>query len=220
MELTEKFLPTRQSLLSRLRDWGDSTSWQEFYDTYNKLILRTAEDAGLNRSEAEEVVQETMIIVSKAIPKFRYDAARGSFKCWLRTATTWRIRDHLRQRYRSKTESLDARFAEDEVPDALEPADDPIARNWDAAWEQNLAAAAMERVKKKVPPQQFQIFDLAVIKEWPAARIAKTFRISIGYVYITKHRVSARLRGELNKLRRNPCNLTDVPRPSDALPWA
>jgi hypothetical protein len=29
-------IPTRHSLLNRLKDWGDQTSWQEFFDTYWK----------------------------------------------------------------------------------------------------------------------------------------------------------------------------------------
>jgi len=30
---TDEFIPTRQSLLSRLRDWNDQGSWREFFDT-------------------------------------------------------------------------------------------------------------------------------------------------------------------------------------------
>lgn len=37
---TEAFLPTRQSLLSRLRDWQDAAGWREFFDTYWRLIYK------------------------------------------------------------------------------------------------------------------------------------------------------------------------------------
>ena len=30
---SDEFLPTRLSLLGRLKDWGDQQSWQEFFDT-------------------------------------------------------------------------------------------------------------------------------------------------------------------------------------------
>ena len=39
---TDSFLPTRQSLLSRLRDWQDQEGWREFFDTYWWLIYRVA----------------------------------------------------------------------------------------------------------------------------------------------------------------------------------
>lgn len=34
----DDFLPTRESLLSRLRSWRNEESWQEFFDTYGRLI--------------------------------------------------------------------------------------------------------------------------------------------------------------------------------------
>lgn len=40
---------TRQTLLSRLRDWQDQEGWQEFFDTYWRLIYNVARKAGLDR---------------------------------------------------------------------------------------------------------------------------------------------------------------------------
>src|SRR5687767_3382272 len=95
----EEFLPTRLTLLSRLKDLGDSASWQTFFDTYWRLIFSVARKAGLSEAEAHDVVQETIIAVSKQMPGFRYDRARGSFKSWLLTITHRRIHDHLRKRH-------------------------------------------------------------------------------------------------------------------------
>ena len=50
---------TRRSLISRLRNLDDRESWQDFFDTYWKLIFSVARKAGLSEQEAEEVVQET-----------------------------------------------------------------------------------------------------------------------------------------------------------------
>ena len=78
------FIPTRESLLSRLKDWNDQKSWNEFFDTYWGLIYRTAINSGLTDAEAQDVVQETLIAVSQSMPTFQYDRAKGSFKAWLR----------------------------------------------------------------------------------------------------------------------------------------
>jgi len=45
----------------------DHDGWQEFFDTYWRLIYDVALKAGLNEAEAEEVVQETLTSVAKAI---------------------------------------------------------------------------------------------------------------------------------------------------------
>ena len=80
---SDEFLPTRVSLLGRLKDWGDQRSWQDFYDTYHRLIHSVALKAGLTPTEAQDVVQETVLSVTKKIGDFRADPARGSFKGWL-----------------------------------------------------------------------------------------------------------------------------------------
>jgi RNA polymerase sigma-70 factor (ECF subfamily) len=69
-------IPTRQSLLARLKDWGDQESWREFFDTYWRLIHATARRAGLTEIEAQEVVQEVMIAVAKKMPDSPMSQAR------------------------------------------------------------------------------------------------------------------------------------------------
>lgn len=99
-ESQEEFLPTHASLLARIKDLSEDDSWLEFFETYWKLIYNTALRQGLTSTEAQEVVQETMIYLSKTMPGFSYDPSRGSFKSWLRNATQWRINDQLRKRPR------------------------------------------------------------------------------------------------------------------------
>ena len=89
----------RQSFfLSRLRSWRDEESWQEFFDTYGRLIYRMAMKAGLSDAEAQDVVQETIILVARKMPGFKYDPAIGSFKSWLRLLTRRRIEKQLKKR--------------------------------------------------------------------------------------------------------------------------
>src|SRR6185295_98215 len=88
---TESLLPTRQSLLSRLRDCEDQEGWREFFDTYWRLIYKVAREAGLDESRAQDVVQTTFIYLARRMPLFRYDRARGSFKAWLLRVTRSRI---------------------------------------------------------------------------------------------------------------------------------
>src|SRR5882757_10289430 len=94
----DELIPTRASLLHRLKDWQDRSSWQEFFDTYWKLIYGVARKAGMTVDEAQDVVQETMVSVARHMPTFKYDPALGSFKGWLLKMTRWRILDQLRKR--------------------------------------------------------------------------------------------------------------------------
>src|SRR5687767_9934576 len=148
-------LPTRQSLLSRIRNW-ENEGWQEFFETYWKLIYNTARRYELSDTEAQEVVQETMIGVSNSIPNFEYDPERCSFKTWLMNLILWRITDQLRNRVSHV--QLDSVALS--VPDEKE-----FSENWEADWERNLASVAVERVKNQVTPQTFQIFAFCVLQK-------------------------------------------------------
>src|SRR6266853_6318316 len=94
----DELIPTRATLLERLKNWQDQSSWQDFFDTYWKLIYGVARKAGLIEAEAQDVVQETMMAVDRHMPNFKYDPAIGSFKAWLLNMTRWRIVDQLRKR--------------------------------------------------------------------------------------------------------------------------
>src|SRR5262252_5702361 len=195
---------TRRSLVDRLVNWDDQKRWQEFFDTYWKLIYSTARKSGLTDAEAQEVVQETVITVAKSIDKLKYDPAIGSFKGWLLQITRWRVADQFRKRESGNAKrpgSPDNRSTAtiERLPDSRVIDLDAI---WEAEWKQNLFEAAIARVKKKVEPKQFQIFDCYVRKEWPAQKVAARLGINIGQVYLARHRVSALLKKEIKALEK------------------
>ncbi len=197
-------IATRRSLVERLADWGDQRRWQEFFDTYWKLIHSAALKSGLTDAEAQEVVQETVITVAKNIDKLKYDPAIGSFKGWLLQITRWRIADQFRKREpgnakrpRSTDDRLTATI--ERVPDSQIVDLDEV---WESSWKENLFEAAVARVKKKIEPKQFQIFDCYVRKEWPAQKVAERLGVNVGQVYLARHRVGALLKKEIRALEK------------------
>ena len=193
---------TRTTLLQRLKNWQDQSSWQDFFDTYWKLIYSAALKAGLNKVEAQEVVQETMISVAKHMPTFKYDRAIGSFKAWLLNMTRWRITDQLRKRRRlAANDSFDDTDADTRMTGTMmDPVTECLDALWDAEWKKNLLDAAIDKVRRRLDPKNYQIFDFYVNKEWPPDEVAKTFGISIGKVYLAKHRVTEMITEEVQKM--------------------
>lgn len=202
-ELEKYAARTRRSLIMRLGDWKDQRSWDEFYRTYWRLIFSVATKAGLRDDEAWDVVQETIITIAKQSVKGQYDPSRGSFKMWLWHITRWRINDQFRQR-RKDTAALIAPPEGNErelLTDIPDPAGDDFSKLWEKEWQENIMKAAIERVKMKVSPQQFQIFDYNVLRGMPAGDVRKKLGVSIAQVYLAKHRVSAVLRKEVAYIR-------------------
>ena len=199
----EEFLPTRRTLLKRLKDLDDSDSWRDFFDTYAGLIFGYALRYGLTQDEAEDVVQETVIEVSRKMPTFEYDP-KGSFKAWLLNTTRWRIQDQLRRRRGRAVIGPDPSDGKtqtaliDRIPD---PSGDYLEQMWEEEWHKNLMTTAIDRVKARVNPRQYQVFDLYVVKEWPAEKVAETLRVSKGQVYLAKLKISRMLRKEVTALK-------------------
>lgn len=199
----DKLIPTRATLIHRLKNWQDQASWQDFFDTYWKLIYSVAIRGGLNETEAQDVVQETMVSVAKHMPAFKYDPAIGSFKTWLLNMTRWRIIDQQRKRgarAASPSDATDTATATIVTEKVIDPTSHDLERLWDTEWEKNLLEAALVKVRRRVDPQKFQIFDLYVNKEWSPDRVAKAFGITVGQVYLAKHRVTDVLKEEVTRL--------------------
>jgi RNA polymerase sigma-70 factor (ECF subfamily) len=208
-------LQTRSSLLQRLKTGDDPQSWQEFYDTYGGLIRFFAAKAGLTADEAEEVVQETAIGVARGLPEFTYDPKVCRFKTWLLNLTRWRIKDQLRKRVSQEKltgappsggerptppgDDTQHTATVDRIPDPSVP---EFGTEWDTAWEKNLLAQALARVRSRIDERQFQIFDLLVMKNWTPEDVARTLGISVARVYVTKHRVSSAVTKETRLLEK------------------
>jgi RNA polymerase sigma-70 factor (ECF subfamily) len=60
--------------------------------------------------------------------------------------------------------------------------------------------AAVQRVKRSVPIEHYQMFDLFVLKSWPAKDVAKALGVTIAHVYVAKHRISKLIRKEVAAL--------------------
>jgi RNA polymerase sigma-70 factor (ECF subfamily) len=202
-EKRNEFLPTRESLLRRLKSWDDQESWADFFNTYWRLIYSAALKAGLNEVQAQDVVQDTIIVVAKKMKDFTYDRAIDSFKGWLLYLTRKRIaleyrRKQLARVTSSSSESTDWTLEANELPD---PAGFDLQSVWEQEWERNLWEAAITRVKKEVNAKQFQMFDLYTIKEKSAQEVARQLNVPVAQVYLAKHRISSLLKKELTRLR-------------------
>ena len=198
-------LPTRRSLLSRLKNWEDQESWADFFETYWRLIYGFAVKTGLSDAEAQDVVQETVVSVARRMRDFEYDPAVGSFKSWLLLITRRRIADYHRKRRREphggggEESDSDRPVAVEQIADRA-PAE--LEALWEAEWQRNLLEAAIRRVRSRVDPRQFQIFDCYVLKEWSPKEVTRALGVSVGQVYLAKHRVSALVKQEAERIEQ------------------
>ena len=197
----DDLLPTRWTLIERLKNWDDQESWRQFFDTYWHLIYRVAKKAGLTDVEAQDIVQETVIAMANKLPGFIYDPKVCSFKTWMLRLTRWRIIDTLRKRLPQSAPAADsngtATSALDRIPDESSLKLDAV---WDEEWEKSLLSAALQRVKPHLKPEHYQIFDLYALRQLPVSQVAELMGVSVARIYLVKHRVAALVKREIKDL--------------------
>ena len=185
------FIPTRWSLIKRLKNREDQDSWQEFFDMYWRLIHGTAMKAGLTHGEAQDVVQETVIAVCRNLSKLKTRSDAGSFKGWLLQMTRWRIVDQIRRRRPGRSLSDDE--ATTSGTGFMERLPDPgglgLEKIWEDEWRSNLLAAALERVQLQASAKHYQIFYLYVVRGVAVEQIVRVTGSTPNEVYLVKHRL-------------------------------
>jgi RNA polymerase sigma factor (sigma-70 family) len=195
-------LATRASLLGRLKNWQDTQSWEEFTQTYSRLIRAVALKAGLSESEARDVEQETLLCVAKTIHEFESNPERGTFKSWLLNLTRWRITDQFRSRNPASVSGPPSDATSTSSADRV-PGPDNLDQAWEVEWKRNIVETALARVSRKVKPKHLQIFDLYAMRHWPAGKVARELGITRVQVYLVNHRLTKLIKREVEYLGEN-----------------
>src|SRR6476646_7225471 len=74
---------TRASLLLRLPDAADARAWDDFVAVYAPLVYRLARRHGLQPADSDELVQDVLAAVAKAVETWLARDDRGPFRAWL-----------------------------------------------------------------------------------------------------------------------------------------
>jgi RNA polymerase sigma factor (sigma-70 family) len=142
---------------------------------------------GGNRQLAEELMQETMMMIWKKAEQF--DPARGSVSSWIFTiARNVRI-DTFRKTNRPEFDPNDPAFVPDDIPPA------------DAIVEAGDEADRLHDAMKKLPAEQVELLRLSFFEEASHSAIAERLNLPLGTVKSRIRLAFARLRDLLGEGR-------------------
>jgi RNA polymerase sigma-70 factor, ECF subfamily len=197
----DSFLPTRSSLLSRLKNASDAAGWQYFVDNYGRLVFQVCLRSGLTKQEAEDIVQDVVAAVSKQMPRFQYDRGKGSFKGWLARVTRNHIADFLEKKVREMNRRVELPESRTDAIVA-EQNGGSLDEVWESEWRQHLMERALRCVQQQLPARAVQIFQMSALDGWSTEKIAASLRISRPQVYLARHRAARLVKKEIERLRK------------------
>lgn len=186
------------TFLMRLRDRADKLSWNEFNERYGELLYRYARKRGASHDDAEDVVQEVAMNLFKALDGFEYDARKGRFRSYLRTAVV-----HAMGR-RAKKDAKQAKALDPQVFDFVTAEKDASAdARWEQEWRLHRLRWALRTVAGEFEPVTLQAFELHALRGMPVDTAAEQLGMSKASVYQAKSRVLRRVKEQLETLDPN-----------------
>jgi len=189
------FDSTRATLLLRLRDRTDKLSWEEFHDRYGDLLFRYARRRGASAVDAEDIVQDVEMSLLSALDGFEYDASKGRFRAYLRTAVV---------RAMGRKAKKDQRQGENMDPNAFDymaaVKDSDNDAKWELEWRMHRLRWALREIAPEFEGQTLEAFKVHVLAGKSVEETADQLQMSKASVYQAKSRVLKRVKARLDEV--------------------
>ena len=175
---------THITLLERLSGEGSASAWREFCDRYGPVIRGFARRWGAQPADCDEVVQDVLTALTKAMPGFQYDPAKGKFRSYLKTVTLRALGKKSRQKRGDV--SLDEGIHADPEGSASD-------EHWEEEWRQYHLRMAMRTIAVEFNGQDRVAFEDYALRGRDAGETAEALGLSVDQVYQAKSRILKRL---------------------------
>jgi RNA polymerase sigma-70 factor (ECF subfamily) len=191
---------TRPSLLIRVRDPADQAAWQEFVEIYRPVILRLAEQKGMQAADAEDVAQEVLTAVAKAIAQREHDPKRARFGTWLHRVAYNAIIDALTRRKPDRGSGNSALHA---VLDRRESHNGPGSDLLRLEYRREVFRWAARQVRKEFRQETWDAFWLTAIDGRSVAAVARELGKDPGAIYTARSRVIGRIQEQVTEYEQD-----------------
>lgn len=185
-----EFPETSHSLIARVKDLGDGVAWAEFLGIYQPVVFRMARRRGLQDADAQDVMQQVFLSISKSIEGWIPGDLQPPFRAWLTKIARNAITKALTRRPR------DAATGSTSMVELLEAQPDPQETTAEILAEarKELIRWATEQIRSEFSEVTWNVFWRTAIEGVPIAEVAKSTGRSAGAVYVARYRVIARLK--------------------------
>ena len=183
---------TSLTLLDRLRDEGDDSAWRELADLYLPVLRNWLRRYDLQSSDADDLIQEVMLVVSREVGSFEHSGRTGAFRTWLKSTLINRLRDWWRSKKYRPLASGESDFLQQ--LNQLEDPNSQLSQLWNAEHDRLLIRQLLATVEPQFSESTRESFRRIVLCGDDLDQVAKDLGLSRNAVVIAKHRVLKALR--------------------------
>lgn len=188
---------THGSLLARLSRPDNppehAAAWAEFQLRYGELVRRFAMRRGLQAVDCDDVLQDTLVALGKALGpngSFSYDPSRGKFRSYLMTVVSHVVSRKLRQNSPHQVLQTEGQEATLIHQPAVEP---ELEQLWEQEWRRYHLQQAMRAIESEFNEADRAAFTQYALEGHDARGTAQLLNMTADQVYQAKSRILKRL---------------------------
>ncbi len=185
-------LDTSLSLLDCLRQQPSDALWQRLVGLYSPLIRSWLIQRSLLPQDADDVVQEILLVVLRKLPQFEREPRTGAFRRWLLNITINCLREFWRAKRLRPMPLGEEQFLQ--TLDSLEDPTSDLSQLWDREHDLYVTRVLLERLKPDFEPKTWRAFEMLVFEGMMAAQVARELAMTPNAVFIAKSRIMTQLR--------------------------
>ena len=185
---------TSLSLLNRACLRTDPAAWQKLAEVYTPILQGWMKRYDLQPTDADDLMQEVLLVVSRELAQFRHSGRQGAFRSWLRTILVHRLRNFWRARQYRPVAGGGSDFL-----DQLNQLEDPqseLSRLWNHEHDRQLLRQLLAQIEPRFNETTRQAFRLTMIDRVDAEQVARDLGMTLNAVLIAKCRILKELRRE------------------------
>ncbi len=185
---------TSLSLLDRIRHSPGNEGWNRLTELYVPLIRIWLRRYDVQDSDAQDLIQEVLLAVSKDLSSFEHPGQPGAFRGWLKAI----LINRLRKFWRSRDRRPQAR-GDSDIDARLAQLDDPtseLSQIWNREHDQFVLRQLLALTEPHFEPNTWKAFCRVALEGAKADVVAEEMGISKNAVIVAKCRVLSRLRQE------------------------
>ena len=185
-------LETSLSLLDRLRQSPEDADWSRLIEAYSPLLRAWLMRSEVQAADADDLVQEVLLVVHRELPKFEHNQRRGAFRNWLRQIVVHRLRNFWRSRGRLIAAGNDSQL--EEQLKQLEDDGSQLSQRWDREHNLAIARKLLELIESRFTESTRLVFRRLVVDGADADTVASETGLSLNAIFTAKSRVLRELR--------------------------